>query len=225
MMPRLLPLVLVLAAACTTEPFATPAAPAAAPTATAAATPMPVPSPAGSLAFSVAPGTKATVRVREQLANVNFPSDAVLSTTSVKGAFSYLSDESFDPSSRITVDLSTLASDESRRDRFIKDNTLQTNRFPEASFVPARATGLPSELPRDGRWTFQLQGNLTIRNVTKPVTWEVQATRSGGVISATAKTNFKFTDFGMQVPRVFLVLSIEDDIHLEITLVAKPAAA
>lgn len=228
-MPRfpLFLLALVLAA-CTAEPFATAAPspvpdPTAAATATASVSQPPI-AAASDGGFAVTTSSKATVRVREQLVGVNFPSDAVLSTNAVTGVFGYRGG-TFDPASKIAVDLTTLRSDESRRDRFIKDNTVQTSRFPNATFVPTGAGALPADLPRQGEWTFQLQGNLTIRDVTKPVTWDVQAKRSGGEIKATARTRFKFGDFGMQVPRVFTVLSIEDDIRLEIELVAKEASA
>ena len=56
--------------------------------------------------------------------------------------------------SRIQVDLSKLTSDESRRDNFIKGDTLQTNRYPNATFVPKQAEGLSTPLPTDGEVPF-----------------------------------------------------------------------
>ena len=52
--------------------------------------------------------------------------------------------------SQIQVDLSKLSSDESRRDNFIKGSTLQTSRFPNATFVPTRDPG-PTHAAADRR--------------------------------------------------------------------------
>ncbi len=174
------------------------------------------------LIFDAAPGrSKATVRVREQLANLSAPSDAVLTTTAVTGSFILRADGTFDPVSRITVDFTTLASGERRRDDFIKRNALETARFPTARFVPTKAEGLPAPLPESGEWTFRLFGNLTAHGVTKEVTWDARAKRAGTDLSGTATTKFAFGTFGMEVPRVLLVLSIVDDIRVEIDLVAR----
>lgn len=206
-----------------------------APSATAqpaqAATATPTPSPAataapaaaGALTFTVQAGSKAVVRVNEQLADRTLPNDAVLTSEKVTGAFTLNPDGTFASSSKIAVDLSALSSDSRQRDNFIKDNTLQTRRFPEAVFVPVRATGLVLPLAASGDMTFKLTGQMTIRGVTKELTFDVKAARSGGDLTATATVApaFQFSTFGMDQPRVFSVLSIKDEIRLEVVLTAK----
>jgi polyisoprenoid-binding protein YceI len=119
--------------------------------------------------------------------------------------------------SKFVVDLSTLQSDQRRRDNFIKNNTLQTNQYPNAEFVPTSAIGLPSPLPASGSVTFQLVGDLTIRDTTRPTTWDVTAQIvDGRELVGTATTSFTFADFGMTQPRVPIVLSVEDNIRLEL---------
>lgn len=49
--------------------------------------------------------------------------------------------------SKITVDLTQIASDQSRRDNYIKQNTLEVDKFPSTEFVPREARGLPNPLP------------------------------------------------------------------------------
>jgi polyisoprenoid-binding protein YceI len=180
------------------------------------------PSAAGPWTFTVDASSKTTVRVREVLAQVRAPGDAVLTATGMKGSFTLNTDGSFAPSSRITTDLTTLASDQRQRDQFIKDNTLETRRFASAEFVPTKANGLTLPLPVSGDVTFTLEGKMTIHGTTKDVTFDVKATRTGTKLSATAtaKPDWKFADFGMTVPRVVSVLSIEDDIRVEIELLA-----
>lgn len=227
MIPRTLAIVLagVLAFACASPaaaPSPTPTAglTTAAPT-TAAPTGTPVPEP-GALVFRVESG-KATVRVREQLAGFSAPNDAVLEVTDVKGAFGVRQDGTFTPDSKVSVGLEALRSDSNTRDNFIKGTTLAVRRFPTADFVPVRAVGLPTPLPATGEWTFQVVGKMTIAGVEKDVSWDVKARRDGTGITASAKNvpSWKFSDFGLQVPRVASVLSIVDEIRLELELVAR----
>lgn len=194
--------------------------------ATATSTPAPTVTPtvstAGPWTFAVAPASKTTIRVREVLAQVRLPGDATLTATGMTGAFVLNRDGTFAPSSKITADLTTLRSDQSQRDAFIKDNTLQTRRFPTAEFVPTKTNGLTLPLALAGDLAFTLTGNMTVRGVTKEVTFSVKGTRDGAKLTATATADptWKFADFGMTAPRVASVLSIEDEIRVEIALVA-----
>jgi polyisoprenoid-binding protein YceI len=168
--------------------------------------------------FRVVPDqSEARYRVREQLANLQFPSDAVGRTKAISGTVAFASDGSIVSSaSKLTVDLTTLQSNEQRRDNFIKSNTLEVSRYPAAEFVPREARGLPWPLPASGEATFQLVGDMTIHGTTRPVTWDVTAKFAGDQVTGTATTSFKFGDFNMQVPRVAVVLSVEDNIRLEV---------
>ena len=98
-------LVLLIAATCggaATAPAAK-ATGTVTPTATVAATV----SAAGPWTFTVDPSSKVTVRVREVLARVQLPGDAVLTATGMKGSFTLNGDGTFAPSSKITIDLTT----------------------------------------------------------------------------------------------------------------------
>ena len=95
---------------------------------------------AGVIRLEVQSGSKAEYRVREQLARLNFPNDAVGTTEAVTGAFIIRPDGSFTPDSKLIVDLRTLKTDEPKRDGYVRANTLQTDRFPNAEFVPRRNT-------------------------------------------------------------------------------------
>ena len=186
------------------------------------------PSPAGTVSvggpwtFTVDVSSKTTVRVREILAQVRAPGDAVLTATGVKGGFTLNTDGSFTSASKITADLGSLRSDQSQRDGFIKDNTLETRRFPTAEFAPSKVTGLTLPLPVSGDLKFTISGKMTVHGVTKDATFSVVAKRDGARLTATATADpaWTFGDFGMTVPRVASVLSIEDSIRVEITLVA-----
>lgn len=204
----------------TAQPTAVATTPA--PTATASPTATGQAS-AGGLTFTVSTGSKAVVRVTEQLADRKDLSDAVLTSDKVSGEFTLLPNGTFASSSKIVVDLTALASDSRQRDNFIKNDTLGTRQFPEATFVPTKAEGLTLPLPASGDLAFKLTGQMTIRGVTKDVTFDVKATRSGADLTSTAHVApaLQFGTFGMTQPRVFSVLSIKDEIRLEVHLLAK----
>jgi polyisoprenoid-binding protein YceI len=173
----------------------------------------------------VADGSEVRYRVREQLVGLSFPNDAVGATSAVEGAIA------FDPhgrlllgDSRFTVDLRTLRSDEARRDNYLRRNTLETDRYPTVTFVPTEARGLPTPLPATGSVPFELVGDLIIKDVARRVTWTATGTFEGARVSVRARTAFRFGDFGLRVPRVSVVLSVEDDIKLEADLVLRRGA-
>jgi polyisoprenoid-binding protein YceI len=165
--------------------------------------------------------SQASYHAREQLVGKTLPSDAVGTSKSVSGALVLGADGSvLADQSKIIVDLTKLQSDESRRDNFVRNDTLQTSRFPTATFVPNAVQGLTVPLPTSGQATFQLLGDLTVHGVTKPVTWQVAANFADATVSGTATTNVKITDFGMTPPKAGPVLSIEDALTLELAFTA-----
>jgi polyisoprenoid-binding protein YceI len=171
-------------------------------------------------------GNQASYRVREQLANRSLPSDAVGTTTNVSGKLALGADgQPIPAASSFSVDLTGLRSDAGGRDRYVRQNTLQTDSYPKAEFTPKTVQGLPSPLPTSGKVTFELIGDLTIHGVTKPATWNVTADVKGQELTGAATTTFTFSDFGMQVPRVFVVLSVEDKIQLEYDFRLVPASS
>ena len=77
---------------------------------------------------------KANYRVTEQLARLSYPIDAVGYTEDITGGI-YLDEKGItSPESIINIDLSNLQSDESKRDNYLKRNSLETDKFPEVFF-------------------------------------------------------------------------------------------
>lgn len=230
-LPRVLGLLVgLIAVACggaaQLPPASTPD-PTASPSPTVAATPTASAAAAlGGVTFSVTSGSKAIVRVTEQLADRKDLSDAVLTSDKVTGGFTLLPDGTFAPSSKIVVDLNALQSDNNLRDDTVRRQVLDTRRFPQATFVPSRTEGLALPLAASGDLSFRLIGEMTVHGVTKTVVFDVKAQRSGPELSATATVTpaFQFVTFGMTQPRVFTVLSIKDEIRLEVQLAATQSA-
>ena len=225
----------VLAVACSsTEPAPTPTtAPTAAPTVAPPPTTVPEPSPqptaagtsarpsvgsSGGVSVTIGPGSVARYLVREQLARLDAPNDAIGTTKQVEGTIVFAADGSIDSAqSKITVDMASLVSDSNRRDGYVRSNTLETNKYPTAELVVKSTPGLLWPLPSSGEVAFQIVGDMTIHGVTKELTWQATAQAGdGGSVTGKAKTNFTFDTFDMEIPSVFVVLSVVDDVRLEI---------
>lgn len=171
---------------------------------------------AGSIRFVVdSVGNVARYRVREQLAGLDLPNDAVGSTSAVTGAITVDQAGKVIPGeSRIEVGLAGLVSDKDRRDRYVRSRTLQTTEFPTATLAVTRIDGLTPATKPGGK-QFRVDGDLTIRGVTRPISWAVDATISDSLVIGLATTSFTFADFAIAQPRVPVVLSVADTIRLE----------
>jgi polyisoprenoid-binding protein YceI len=179
----------------------------------------PPPDPTKPHKLEVTTGTKARYKVREQLAGINFPSDAVGTTEAVTGVIVIKPDGSIDAEqSKLSVDLKTLTSDQQMRDGYVQNRTLETAKFPMMEFVPKRAVGLPAPLPAgmQAQAGFQLIGDMTLHGVTKDATWNVVATFGNDAVGGRATTTIDFASYGMTKPSLARLMSVDDKIDLEI---------
>jgi polyisoprenoid-binding protein YceI len=185
---------------------------------------VPPPDPTKPHKLEVTTGTRARYKVREQLAGINFPSDAVGTTEAVTGVVVIKPDGSIDAAqSKLTVDLKTLSSDQQMRDGYVQNRTLETAKFPTMEFVPKRAVGLPAPLPAgtQAQAGFQLIGDLTLHGVTKEATWNVVAVFGNEVVGGRATTTIDFASYNMTKPSLARLVSVDDKIELEIELRCK----
>jgi polyisoprenoid-binding protein YceI len=214
---------LALVSACSNPQAASTATPATASASLAAsASPSRSPLPAGALRFAILSSRSvATIRVNEVVAAVQVPGEAVVKTTAFSGSLVLLSDGAFAKGSLIAADLDALKSDNDLRDEWIKFNTLKTSVYPKAEFTPARLVSVPLPLAATGQWTATIEGTMKIHGVERQLSWPVDITRSAGEVRVRGKTAFKFGDYGMDVPANRLILSVVDDVRLEIDVVAK----
>lgn len=166
--------------------------------------------------LEVADGSTAQYRVNEQLARLTLPNDAVGTTGDISGALVLQGDGTFGADSKLTVDLRTLKSDAERRDAYLRRNTLETDEHPLAEFVPRRQKGLTLPLPASGTAKFQLIGDMRLHGVTAEVVWDVTADFSPEAVSARATTRFPFGKFNLTIPRMLALISVQDDIRLEL---------
>lgn len=161
-------------------------------------------------------GNEARYRIRELLAGMELPYDAVGTTSAITGAIVLDSRGRVVPAqSKIVVDVTGLTSDKERRDGFVQRRLLETEQHPTVVLTPTAIRGLPWPLPTAGSRTFEMVGDLTVKGVTRPTTWRMTANFQGPRVSGSAATRFTFADFSLTQPKVPVVLSLADTIALE----------
>jgi len=116
------------------------------------------------------------------------------------------------------ADLSTLESDEPFRDGTLGGQSLETDRFPTATFTltePIRFGSVPS-----GGETVKVDatGTLTLHGVSRDVTIPLDAKFVNDVIVVTGLLDIQFADYGIEKPVAGRVLSIEDRGQMELQL-------
>ena len=175
--------------------------------------------PVGAIRFTVeAAGNAARYRVREQLMGKDFPNDAIGETSQITGGITVDSTTGtvVAAQSKFTVGTGTLKSDSDRRDGYVKNRILETEKFPTVELAPIALKGLTAAaVGGKGPVTFEVIGELTLKGVKHSTTWRVTASQAAGKVTGSAATKFTFADFGITPPKVPILLSVADTIALE----------
>lgn len=122
---------------------------------------------------------------------------------------------------QFSVDMTGLQTDQDRRDKWLQDNAIETSKFPQSTFTATSATGLPERINEGEEISFQLVGDLTVRDVTNSVTFDVTAVLEGDTLRGTAVLPLKLTDFGIDPPDFANTLTVADEFKIEVALVAR----
>ncbi|MEX2356077.1 MAG: YceI family protein [Thermaerobacterales bacterium] len=172
---------------------------------------------AAAVRFEVTPGdSEALYRVQEQLAGVAVSQDAVGVTHDIEGFLVFAEGgELAAGAAQFRVGLEALQSDQSRRDNYLRNNTLQTGQYPDAWFHPTAIEGLPHPIPSEGTVSVTMNGDLTLRDTTRPVEWRGNISFGDDRMVLQAELVVLFEEFNITKPRVAVVVSVEDEIRLE----------
>ncbi len=154
-------------------------------------------------------------RVQEQLASIG-ANTAVGRTPNVTGSLTLLGTTLTAIS--VTADLTTLQSDDQRRDGQLRNQGIQTAQFPNATFSLTQPLDL-HVLPAPGAtMTVTATGDLTLHGVTKSVQIPVTVSLSGDVVEVTGSLPITFSDYGVTPPSSFAVLTVAGNGTMEFQL-------
>jgi polyisoprenoid-binding protein YceI len=175
--------------------------------------------------FTIVPSeSKVTYEVAETFINQsNRFNLAVGVTNSVSGQIQ--ADLQNPPASTLgefTIDISKFTSDSSRRDNAIRNNWLESARFPTAVFKPTSIATLPGSYDEGKDYSFQVTGDLTVKETTRPVTFDVTAKLNGNTLAGKATATILLSDFNVGPISILGVLKTEDQAKLTLEFVARP---
>ncbi len=120
-----------------------------------------------------------------------------------------------------TVDIQSLSSDDDRRDKRIRERYLESDTYPVAAFTITSVDGMPGTYEEGAEITFTMTGDLTIREETKSVTFDVTATLNGDTLTGVATAQILMTDYGFDPPSIAGFLEASDEVLITITFTAK----
>ena len=170
------------------------------------------------IVFVVSEGSEATFSVGEVLAGVSIPNyEAVLHTTGLTGEVRLDGSASL-----VTVDLHSLMSDEPFRDRYVQSRMFPDQRSANVAF--GDLTPLPNGFTNGDPVTTEATGTLNINGMGVPLTFTIDARDDGDTVHVLGRSMFTWDQIGEPVPTARSVVSVEDEVRVEVLLALKPQA-
>jgi polyisoprenoid-binding protein YceI len=169
---------------------------------------------ASTTEFEVVQGVDGFVgyRVREEFIGFGFK-DAVGRTPDVSGTATVESEAI--TAADLEADLTTLTSDDGRRDNALRDRGLESGQFPDARFVLTEPVILT-------RRRATARGRLTLHGETRPIQVRLSSQRVGDDVEMAGSAPIKFDQFGIEPPSVAGFVTVEDRGTLEFKLTLTP---
>jgi len=154
-------------------------------------------------------------RVGEELASIGV-TEAVGRTSGVTGSLEL--EGSTLTAVSIEVDMSSLRSDDNRRDGAMSRQALETNAFPTAQFVLTGAIDLGT-IPSEGvPISVTASGDLTLHGVTAQVDIPLEAQLVGNQIVVVGSVDIVYGDFGIELPSAPILVGVDDHGLIELQL-------
>ena len=121
-------------------------------------------------------------------------------------------------SADFTVEMATITSDDDRRDGQFNGRIMNTSEFPTATFVLTEPIDFGT-VPAEGETiTATATGDLTLRGVTRSVTFDLEAKVEGGRIGVLGNIPIAFSDYDIPDPSN-QAATVKDNGLLEFVLV------
>jgi polyisoprenoid-binding protein YceI len=126
---------------------------------------------------------------------------------------------------RILIDAGSYNSDNTSRDRYVTERSLEADKYPTIGFESSSVVGVVMTSPREG--TAIVTGFLTLHGEAHQMTMSVHATLGADtVFTGDGEVKFDYEDFGVKVPAVlFHTLLAGDEATVHFHIVAVPEAA
>lgn len=121
----------------------------------------------------------------------------------------------------IQINARTFATDSANRDKATQNGILQTGTYEYITFTPASLVGRPATATVGQSYTFQIVGQLTIRDQTHEATFAATVTPAAdGALQGNVTTTINYADWGISVPSVPFVTGLAETVTLNLDFVA-----
>lgn len=117
-----------------------------------------------------------------------------------------------------TADMTTVTSDESRRDSQFNGRIMNTSEFPEATLTLTQPIDLGTVPDNLVEVTERVTADLTLRGATQSVTFDLKARRNGANLEVNGSIPITFADYGIPNPTT-AGITTEDHGELEFLIV------
>ena len=122
----------------------------------------------------------------------------------------------------VRIKSNSFVTDNNFRNRAISEFILQSDQFPNIVFTPVEVIGLPQSGEPGQTYSFEVAGDLTIREITQPVTFLVTLSAdSAEMLTGSASATINRTDFGLTIPSVPQVADVSEEVILEFDFAAE----
>ncbi len=122
----------------------------------------------------------------------------------------------------IQVDANTFITDNDRRNGAIRRFILQTSRYKFITFTPTAISGMPDAVSIGDEVSFDVSGDLTIRDITNPVSFTVTLQIvSESELQGIATTVIAREAYALTIPQVPSVANVSEEVIVEFDFVAR----
>jgi polyisoprenoid-binding protein YceI len=185
------------------------------PTASVGSTPAARPVTDLNGSWTVGNGSQAGYRVEETLAGQS--TTAVGRTSSVTGSVTVAGSRV--SQARVSVDVATIASDQSQRDQAFAGRIMESARFPTATFALTRPVDLATVPAVGAAVTANATGDLTLHGVTRSVTFPMTVRRSDSTVAVAGTIPVTYADYQIDNPSIGGFVSVGETGTVEFLLV------
>ena len=144
-------------------------------------------------------------RVKETI--VGQKTEGVGRTSAITGSLTIVDEQV--TAAEFTVDMTTLVSDSTRRDRQVNTRILDTVNFPTSTFTLKEPIALTPEALAGSDFSVDTTGTLTLRGVTKDIDLTLIARLVDDVIEVNGSIQIVFTDWSIPDPSISGIIVVD----------------
>lgn len=165
---------------------------------------------------------RATYRLDETKSVVRFDAKAFMhdftgKTSKVRGVIRLGDlDRLADAEACVTIDAAGLETGIATRDGIMRDDHLETAKFPAIDFVLRGVEAVGRQA--DG-WDFMARGTLSLHGVSREILFPLRARQAGETVQLSAEVPLKMTDYRIRIPK-FLFFTVEDHVMVRFDVTA-----